>query len=167
MNILNHKKIILIIIAVLIAFFAYWFIFLSKKDTKDSAGIQPSNLNTQINSSENDYDKEFVISLLGLNSVKLNVSMFQSKEFKALNYPEVPFIIIYPKEFGRNNPFLPVGLNSTISNTKTETQINLNKPASSTPELVPPVKSATGTGATPGIPVSKPSLIPTPTPKNF
>ncbi len=167
MNIVNHKKTILIIIAVLIAFFVYWFVFLSKKDTKDSNTNQSSNLNAQINGPENNYDKEFVTSLLGLNSVKLNVSMFKSKEFIALNYPEVPFVIVYPKEFGRNNPFLPVGINSTILNTKIDTQNKLDKLASSTAEVVPPVKSATSTGATPGIPVSKPSLIPAPTPKNF
>ena len=113
MNISKNKKTILILIIILIAFFGYWFFFLSKKDAQDS--INQSNNQTNKNvkaentSSNTQYDKEFVTSLVGLNSVDLNVAVIGSKTYNALSYPDIPFVIDYPVDSGRDNPFLPIG----------------------------------------------------------
>jgi hypothetical protein len=116
MNILNHKKTILIIIAILILFFGYWFFFLSKTDTNSQSSsknsLQPQS-SSQVKTSGTPYDKEFVASLLGLNSVDINVSVFQSKVYQALSYPQVPFVVNYSRESGRDNPFLPIGIDSS------------------------------------------------------
>jgi hypothetical protein len=119
MNILKNKKIILILILLLLAFFGYWFLFLSKKDAQDS--ISQSNNQTNKNvkaetpSSNTQYDKEFVTSLVGLNSIDLNISVINSKTYKALNYPDKPFVIDYPIDAGRDNPFLPIGSDSSVN----------------------------------------------------
>lgn len=114
MNIKNHKKTILILILLIIVFFAYWFFFLSKKDVKDNTG-QNSNLKTQNIASGTQYDKDFVSILLGLSSINLDTTVLKSKTYQALTYPEVPFVVSYPTESGRNNPFLPIG--SDVTNT--------------------------------------------------
>ncbi len=116
MNISTHKNIILIIIVVLISFFGYWYFFISKKDSKNSQS-STSALTTQkpvdISSSDAQYNKEFVSSLLGLNTVNIKTSIFKSKVYQALNYPEVPFVVNYSKETGRSNPFLPIGVDGS------------------------------------------------------
>lgn len=159
MNIVNHKKTILIIITVLIVFFAYWFIFVSKNDVAKQSNTQSlnTNLKNQINVSNTPYDKEFVSSLLGLNSVKLDVSVFETQAYKALNYPEVPFVINYSKESGRNNPFLPIGIDSGVLKTNIQTQNKKDIQVSSTTQPVPTtLKSSTSSVS-----------VPVPTPKKF
>ena len=103
MNIANHKKTILILILILIVFFGYWFLFLSKKDTQNTNTNTNTGIKTQNKVSNTQYDKDFVSSLLGLNSVDLNVSLFQSSAYKALSYPEKPFVVNYIRESGRFN----------------------------------------------------------------
>ena len=121
MNIFNHKKTLLIIILIIVAFFAYWYLFLSKKQLDKELG---KNVKSQDINSYTKYDKEFVSSLLGLNSVNLDVSIFESKTYQLLNYPDKPFEIIYPKDTGRKNPFLPIGVDNII---KTNTQVRDKK----------------------------------------
>ncbi len=118
MNIFNHKKTLLIIILIIAAFFAYWYLFLSKQQLDKELG---KNVKSQDVNSYTKYDKDFVSSLLGLNSVNLDVSIFESKTYQLLNYPDKPFEIIYPKDTGRKNPFLPIGVDNIIrSNAKIE-----------------------------------------------
>lgn len=120
MNIFSHKKTISIIIIIIIAFFAYWFLFVSKQQVQNNIK-QTNNPNSQnvvpINKVSNtQYDKEFVGSLLGLNSVDLDTTVFESKVYKALNYPQTPFVVNYSKETGRNNPFLPINVEAVLNN---------------------------------------------------
>lgn len=163
MNISNHKNTILIIIAVLFAFFGYWFFFLSKKDTTPKA-TQNGSLTAQapIATAKTTYDKEFVTSLLGLNSVNLDVSVFQSKAYQALSYPEVPFVVNYIRESGRDNPFLPIGVDVNKSQTA-QAQVNTNSASSSTvqtptnsaPVLTPATAPAKATSTAPVTPKPK------------
>ena len=161
MNISNHKNTLLITIAVLLAFFGYWFFFLSKKDAMPQAA-QNGSLTAQAPAANKSYDKEFVTSLLGLNSVNLDVSLFKSKVYQALSYPEVPFVINYSRETGRDNPFLPIGVD--VGKTQTvQTQVNTN-PASATQTpasaVLAPASTTTPAKATSTAPV-------TPTAKKF
>ncbi|MBC7766993.1 hypothetical protein H7Y21_03310 [Arenimonas sp.] len=179
MNIFKHKNIILIIIIVLLAFFGYWFFFLSKKDAIQTK--KPGQgLTTQASpvSSNTPYDKEFVSSLLGLNSVNLDVSVFQSRVYQALSYPEIPFVVDYTRDAGRANPFLPIGVDA-VKNTNTSTQVN-ESDTNSNPSMVP-VTNATDTApvsvparktTTKTTPKSTPKTTPasptvTPQPKTF
>jgi len=164
MNIVNHKKTILIIIVVLLAFFGYWYVFISKKDADMSSGTKSSNQNlkTQVNVSNTPYDKEFVSSLLGLNSVSLDVSIFESKVYKALNYPEIPFVINYSTESGRNNPFLPIGVNSESVNTDIFEQNDVDISTSSLIQSAPTISTPTNPGPKPAL-----TTPPAPTPKRF
>lgn len=159
MNISNHKNTILIIILVLLAFFGYWFFFLSKKEATQSAQANQSLKAQTPVASNTQYDKEFVTSLLGLNSVNLDVSIFQSKVYQALSYPEVPFVVNYSRETGRDNPFLPIGVDpARAQNVQTQTVA----PASTTVEPTP-AQPAT----TPKTNPTTPAPTPVPTPKKF
>jgi hypothetical protein len=104
------------------------------------------------NTSNTQYDKEFVSSLLGLNSVDLNVDIFQTKTYKALSYPEIPFVVNYSRESGRGNPFLPIGQESG----------SVVKPVVQT-------KDASATTTVNTTPVTPPAATSTPkaTPKKF
>lgn len=154
MNISNHKNTILIIIFVLLAFFGYWFFFLSKKDATQTTRANQSLKAQNPVASNTQYDKDFVTSLLGLNSVNLDVSIFQSKVYQALSYPEVPFVVNYSRDSGRENPFLPIGVDpARVQNVQTQT--------ASAPSEAPAPVTATP-AATP-----KTTPAPTPTPKKF
>ncbi len=141
MNIMSHKKTILILVLIIGVFFAYWFLFLSKKDAQQSLG-QGSNTNVKAQGANtSQYDKDFVSSLLGLSSVNLDISILQSKVYQALNYPTTPFVVNYSMESGRNNPFLPIGFegNSVIQQAPTQQTVpaaNVN--TSSTTTQTPP-----------------------------
>lgn len=147
MNIANHKKTILILILILIVFFGYWFLFLSKKD------VQNTNTNTSIKTqnkvSNTKYDKDFVSSLLSLNSVDLNVSLFQTPAYKALSYPEKPFVVNYIRESGRFNPFLPIGIEGENINNVTNNQDIINNNAVSTTTLTTPPTTSSSTSVKP------------------
>lgn len=173
MNIANHKKTILIIIALLLAFFGYWYFFISKKDTstKNTGQIKSTNAKSGPVAPDGLYSKEFVASLVGFNSVKLDVTIFELNEFKALNYPEKPFDINYSKDAGRDNPFLPIGIESQTPDTSPIQQQNpVQNPApvstssrinSIPPGMgLPPVSSTTNRSLAPTLP-------PTPKPKTF
>lgn len=125
MNISNNKKIILILIIILLAFFGYWFFFLSKKDAQNAINQSNNqtnqNVTAQTPSSNTQYDKDFVSSLIGLNSVNLDVSVLSSKTYKALNYPDKPFVVNYSMDSGRDNPFLPIG-SDTAANSNIQSQ---------------------------------------------
>jgi len=140
MNIIKNKKIILILILIIAIFFGYWFFYLSKKDVQEGAD---TNLKTQTKSSNTQYDKEFVSSLIGLNSVNIDVSILQSKVYAVLNYPEQPFIVNYSMESGRNNPFLPIGFEGT--GVRSETQSQTVAPAATTSVISDPVATSTAT----------------------
>lgn len=127
MNIANHKKTILLIIATLIIFFAYWYFFVSKKDTSTNEGVSLSGLTTGGPAvSGTKYDKDFVASLITLNSIKLDTSVFESNTYKALNFPETPFPENFFRESGRINPFLPIGIDISGINNNTSVQEQSN-----------------------------------------
>ncbi len=164
MNIYNHKNTILIIIIVLLAFFGYWFFFLSKKEA-----IKPNQPSRGLTAqapavvTSTPYDKEFVTSLLGLNSVSLDVSIFDSKVYQALSYPEIPFVVNYTRDAGRNNPFLPIGVDVVKPN-DVKTQVNVN-PSATTTSTTPPPATIIPTKASPKTTVPAPGS--TPKPKTF
>lgn len=157
MNISNHKNTILIIIIVLLAFFGYWFFFLSKNEAiKPNQPSRGLTAQAPAVTTSTPYNKEFVTSLLGLNSVSLDVSIFESKVYQALSYPEIPFVVNYTRDAGRNNPFLPIGVD-VVKKTNTPTQVN-ESDTNPNPSMVP------ATNATDTAPVS---VLPTKTtPKN-
>ena len=133
MNIASHKKTIAIIIIVLASFFAYWFFVLSKSNVPSSVD---KNGKPQATASNTPYDKDFVSSLLGLNSVDLDVSIFKTNVYRALSYPEVPFVVNYSRESGRYNPFLPIGYegSNTTSDVTTQTKpVEITPVATTTP----------------------------------
>lgn len=170
MNISNHKNTILIIIAVLLAFFGYWFFFLSKKDVNPKAA-QNGNLVAQspVAATNTTYDKEFVTSLLGLNSVNLDVSVFQSKVYQALSYPTVPFVVNYTTETGRGNPFLPIGIDTGKGQVSTQTQTT-ESTANPNPRLVPETvvsESHATTSVKAPSKITTPATSTGPTPKRF
>jgi hypothetical protein len=113
----NHKKIILIVVSVLIVFFLYWYFFISKNDSPDTTNTELELTDSEALPEENPYDEGFVSSLIGLSGISLGTSVFESKTYQALNYPQKPFVINYSTEHGRSNPFLPIGIdsNSTVT----------------------------------------------------
>jgi hypothetical protein len=125
MNIKNHKKTILIIVITLVLFFGYWFFFISNKDTAEtsqSSGISSSPINV----SNTEYDREFVESLLSLSYINLDVSMFNTRTYQVLNFPEIPFVVNFTRESGRDNPFLPIGVDGANTSSNIPTQLNVN-----------------------------------------
>ncbi len=154
MNIMNHKKTILILILVIVAFFTYWFFFLSKKDSNQNTQNTNQNVKAQGSVSNPQYDKEFVSSLLGLSSVSLDVSILQSKVYKALNYPETPFVVNYSMESGRKNPFLPIGVDegeNTTANVRVQENTTVVTPPSNEPAPAP-ISTTTNTTTVKPIP---------------
>lgn len=145
MNIIKNKKTILILIVIIAIFFGYWFFYLSKKDVEVDAD---KNLKSQTKTSNTQYDKEFVSSLIGLDSVNIDISILQSKIYNTLNYPENPFVINYPMEFGRNNPFLPIGFENTNINLETQNQVI----ASSSINVITDTSTTTATSTVKPIP---------------
>jgi len=172
MSISNHKNIILIIIITLLAFFGYWFLFLSKKDNSTNPLSQSGLTNASAPSATTEYDREFVTSLLGLSSVDLDVSVFESKVFKSLNYPEVPFTVNYFRESGRDNPFLPIGVDPSTTQSAPQNQVNVveDVPVVNT-VLSTPVSTASSTvnvsTSSPRVTPPNTSTPPTPRPRSF
>ena len=118
MNIFTrHKNILFIIIALIVVFFGYWYFALSKKTTTPAkttttGGLVKTTETPSALAGSKSYDKEFVAGLLNLNSINLDISMFESVPYKALSFPEKPFAVDYDIPYGRQNPFLPIGVNA-------------------------------------------------------
>jgi len=148
MNIFKHKNKILIIIALMLVFFGYWFFFLSEED---AAGVANTGLTSQSPAISNtQYDKDLVTSLLGLNNVRLDVSVIDSKVYKALSYPEIPFVVNYSRESGRNNPFLPIFFDNSINaGVNIPSQVNVNNTPVATSTTNTPAATSTRTTPTP------------------
>ncbi len=146
---MSHKKTILILILIIAIFFSYWFFFLSKKNIKEDMKGGNSNIKSQ-NTGVSQYDKDFVSSLLGLNSVNLDVSILKSPAYAALNYPEIPFVVNYSMESGRNNPFLPVGYdNATVNIPEEQKTVNTSAPASTAATTTTNTSSTTNNNVKP------------------
>ncbi|MES2986248.1 MAG: hypothetical protein V4686_03975 [Patescibacteria group bacterium] len=110
----KHKNIIIGITAVILIFFGYWYLVLSKKgDSKAQSNSLVASNNTQTSQSPvSAYDKEFVANLQTVRYIDLNTEIFNKPAYKALSFPEVPFAVDYNIPVGRRNPFLPIGLDS-------------------------------------------------------
>lgn len=163
MNIANHKKTILILIVVIALFFAYWFFYISKKKVQQDAN-QSANKNIKAQSTGNSqYDKDFISSLLGLSSVDLDTDILKSKAYNALNYPENPFIVDYSMESGRNNPFLPIGMEGSVVSKSNSSQQNKSTNTNTNPATTTSTAPATNTAPAP----AATSTTPTPIPKRF
>ncbi len=119
MNIFTrHKNILLTIIALILVFFGYWYFVLSKKDsvtTQNSTGgalVKSTDGTPSATAGAKSYDREFVAGLLSLNTINIDVAVFDSVAYKALSFPEKPFTVNYDIPYGRQNPFLPIGVNA-------------------------------------------------------
>ena len=151
MNIFSqHKRILLGIIVLTIAFFGYWYFVLSKKSTTtgtSKTGALIKNVQSEItaNAPEKTYDKEFVSGLLSLNNINLDITMFNSAAYKALSFPDKPFAVDYDIPSGRQNPFLPIGV-STGKNIFT-TPINTVPSASASPSAQNSIQTGAGAEA--------------------
>lgn len=113
----NHKNIILSLILIIIAFFGYWYFFLSKKDTTKTGSLTAKvvgSVSDQQNTQKN-YDKEFVSNLQTVQYISLDTSILDSVAYEALSFPKVPFRVDYIFPIGRGNPFLPIGVDRTGS----------------------------------------------------
>lgn len=115
----KHKNILIVLVLIVISFFAYWYFVLSKKDTTQTRNVSTGGLvkttdqTVSASSSEQlKLDRQFVNGILTLNSVKIDVGLFKTPAFQALNYPDKPFDVDYKLPVGRENPFLPIGVNA-------------------------------------------------------
>jgi hypothetical protein len=111
--ILKHK-LLSILFAVAVAFTAWYFL-------SGSSAPQPV-LSTAANAQAPEGTQAMVQSLLSLQSVTLNDSLFSSPSFQALKDFTTP---ITSEPVGRNDPFAPVGASGGSAATDT----NANTPA--------------------------------------
>lgn len=141
----KHKNILLSIVGLVLVFFGYWYFVLSKKNiTNDSragtGGLVKSTENAaSVQPASKGYDKEFVSGLLSLNTINLDVTIFDSVVYKALSFPEKPFAVDYNIPYGRQNPFLPIGINAVgiSSSITTQNPVSIEEaPVVPAPEVV-------------------------------
>lgn len=124
----RHKNILLTIIGLILVFFGYWYFVLSKKgvsNQKNATGgglVKTNDATPSAVAGSKSYDKEFVAGLLNLNTINLDVSIFESLAYKALSFPEQPFAVDYNIPYGRQNPFLPIGVDAVGISTSITTQ---------------------------------------------
>ena len=130
----KHKNILIVLVLIVISFFAYWYFVLSKKDTAQTrnvstGGLVKSNDSSASSASSTEQlklDRQFVNGILTLNSVKIDVGLFKTPAFQALNYPDKPFDVDYKLPVGRENPFLPIGVNAKQTASSDVQQVILN-----------------------------------------
>lgn len=158
----KHKKLLLIVVGLVIVFFGYWYFVLSKKgdDTVivNATGgglVRSSDVGVTGTSTANlEIDKKFINGILSLNSVNIDIKLFETHAYRALSFPDKPFIVDYAIEAGRGNPFLPIGIDSPVefeagpgsgnqvvetrrATTSTSTSTATSSRASSTPPVNP------------------------------
>lgn len=109
----KHKNILFSIIFIILAFFGYWYFFLSKKTNTQATGTtvvagKTGTTGTQ-QPSQKSYDKEFVANLQTIQYISLDTTVITTPAYKALSFPERPFQVDYNIPVGRKNPFLPIG----------------------------------------------------------
>ncbi len=168
MNIFTrHKTILLSIIGLILIFFGYWYFVLSKKTaatTKQSGAngglVKNTDSTPSATAGNKGYDKEFVAGLLSLNTINLDVNIFNSVAYKALSFPEKPFVVDYNIQYGRQNPFLPIGVDAVGISTSITTQ-------SSGPTVDVPPASVVETASTTPTPAPATTTPVKPTPKTF
>ena len=161
----KHKKLLLIIVGLVIVFFAYWYFVLSKKGDETvnvsatggglvgSAELDSTSASTTSNL---EIDKKFINGILSLNSVNIDVKLFETHAYRALSFPDKPFIVDYEIDAGRGNPFLPIGIDSPI-----EFEAG---PGSGNQVVETRAKASTSTTATSSKASSTPPSNPRPTP---
>mgnify|MGYP001603793077 CR=1 FL=1 len=97
MNLLSRSKIALLVLALIIAGFA-WYLF--------SGTPTASILTTQASNSSNDVaDKDIVATLLTLRTVSLSGTILSDPSFRGLNDFSTQII---PEDMGRPDPFAPL-----------------------------------------------------------
>lgn len=144
----RHKTILLILIGLVILFFAYWYFVLSKKDQAVTVNGVPSTtgltraIASPVSTSTDsrlEIDKKFVNGILTLNAVRIDTGLFSAPEYLALNFPDQPYPVDYDIPVGRVNPFLPIGVNGQTGIVPANVQ--QDKPIVSTGSSTPPVSS--------------------------
>ncbi len=113
---MNKKKILIIGVIILMLFLAFSYLFNKKTDT--------TGLSVEIKTSESG-DAKYIYSLLQkMSKVKLTDSIFSDPVFASLKDNTIS---LNPQEAGRNNPFAPVSLDTSITGIKSTTTINRSR----------------------------------------
>lgn len=130
----KHKNILIGLTAIILIFFGYWYFVLSKKNknTSENSLVATNSVQNTAPSAASSYDREFVSNLQTVRYIDLNTEIFSQPAYKALTFPEVPFVVDYNIPVGRRNPFLPLGIEAG-TNTAAPTQQAAAPEASTTP----------------------------------
>lgn len=102
---LKHKNILIGLVILALAFFAYRFFFVKEED------IGPSVLVAD-KASISEEERSILELLSDMQSISLDTSILKNKNF--LNLQDFS-VSITPEPQGRDNPFSPVGTNSTVT----------------------------------------------------
>ncbi len=99
------KKIIIAIVIIVLGIIA--FSMLSSSKTKSTASLSSSGEDAIPTINEGDVGEEFLSTLLNLNSIELNESVFNDQTFRSLK--DFTITLIPETNVGRENPFAPIG----------------------------------------------------------
>ncbi|MEK7066231.1 MAG: hypothetical protein AAB965_01495 [Patescibacteria group bacterium] len=98
----NNKIILLVLLAIIVAFFGYSYMF--KKDS--SSGSSDLSVDSNAETSEQAIiGKDLMVAISKLQSLTLDDTFFQDPTFVSLNDFSVP---IADQDVGRVNPFSPI-----------------------------------------------------------
>ena len=159
----RHKHILLAVIGLTIIFFGYWYFVLSKNDSDSaqantSGGALVKTSDAPAAQAAKGYDREFVAGLLSLNTINIDIEVFRSAAYQRLSFPEQPFAVDYNIPYGRQNPFLPIGMRGA-GNLDDGSQPEQPVVVATTTATSPATSTATSTAT------SSPTPSPKPTPK--
>ncbi|MBI3573848.1 hypothetical protein HY090_02255 [Candidatus Kaiserbacteria bacterium] len=102
----RYKTVILVIVLVIIAFFAYSYFF---------TGAPQAVLSSQAVSANTAIDQDLINLLLTLRAIRLDDSLFTNANFQSLQDFSKDLV---PEPVGRANPFAPLGSVSAGSASK-------------------------------------------------
>ncbi len=147
---MNPKiKNIIIFAGIFILLVVGYVVFFKKDNTQTPALVTTSGVagsSTQSTVAGGDVGREFLTTLLNLQNIKLDDSIFTNTAF--LNLKDFELTLIQETNPGRTNPFLPLGTDTTATSTTTSvgtTTITPLPPAS-------PIPTTNGSNTTPTTP---------------
>lgn len=116
-NLLKYKKILIWVGVVIVAFIVYSMFF-----TGDDKAANGGIVSLQAVDAQFAAGREIIALLTDLKALKLNGDIFQSNAFRSLEDFSLP---VAPEPQGRQNPFAPIGTDSTDSATTTAENVSL------------------------------------------
>ncbi len=156
---MNPKiKNIIIFAGIFILLVVGYVVFFKKDNTQTPALVTTSGVagsSTQSTVAGGDVGREFLTTLLNLQNIKLDDSIFTNTAF--LNLKDFELTLIQETNPGRTNPFLPLGTDSGSTNSSVGTTII-------TP--LPPASPTPTTGGSNTTPTTPSPTTPTPGPAN-